>query len=82
MCSENLILPKNLTGQARQVELAYLADLFWSEHADFANRGGKINYDIMWIIAEKDTNEPHEWHKKHDILSRTKVLGRLALLVL
>ena len=57
-----LVLPRNLVGDEKKIELARLIDLFWSEYANFTNRLGKFNSDGMWIIAKMDTNLAHEWH--------------------
>mmetsp|Transcript_29159 Transcript_29159/g.69418 ORF Transcript_29159/g.69418 Transcript_29159/m.69418 type:complete len:526 (+) Transcript_29159:715-2292(+) len=78
---EKLLLPQNLTGQDRKTTLSRLVDRFWSEYSDFTEKSGIMNYRIMWDVADSHANEPHVWHKKYTV-SRTKVLGKLACLVL
>ena len=68
-----LMLPRNLVGNKKKIELARLIDLCWSEYADFTNRLSKFNSDRTWIIAKMDTNLAHEWHKKYSV-TRTQVL--------
>ena len=42
-----LILPRNLVGHEKKIELARLIDLFWSKCTNFTKLLGKFNIDGM-----------------------------------
>lgn len=75
-----LLVDPKLIGQAKIQSIATAYDTFLSELDDFSNRKGKLNSDLIWIIAALDETQAYDWHKKYTLLS-TKVLGRLACFV-
>ncbi len=55
---------------------------FFDEHQNFVNQTGILNSDTMWYAAgTSDFVVAYHWHHTW-MLSRTKVLGKLACLVL
>ena len=76
-----LILDPSLVGGAKGVAKAELIDTFMEEYTDFVNRRGPFAKDNIWIIAAKPDCKAYRWHQKYSLQS-TKVLGKLACLVL
>jgi hypothetical protein len=59
-----------------------MTTMFFDNHQKFVNQTGILNSDTMWYAAGKsDFVVAHHWHYTW-MLSRTKVLGKLACLVL
>jgi hypothetical protein len=77
-----LLVPDNLTSNERKECLAEMTTLYFDEHQMFMNQTGILNNDTMWLAAGKNDfvvacRWRHTW-----TLPRTKVLGKLACLVL
>jgi hypothetical protein len=77
-----LLIPENLTSTEHMECLAEMTTKFFDGHQKFVNQTGILNSDIMWYTAGKcDFVVACRWHHTWT-LSRTKVLGKLACLVL
>jgi hypothetical protein len=76
-----LILNPNLVGIKRSNERAKLIDTFMEEYGEFTNKHGNFAHDNVWIMASDESAKAYQWHYKYS-LSTTKVLGKLACLVL
>jgi hypothetical protein len=77
-----LLVPENLTSTARKECLADMTAKFFDEHQKFVNQTGILNSDTMWYTEGKsDFVVACHWHHTRT-LPRTKVLGKLACLVL
>ncbi len=77
-----LLIPENSTSTAHKECLADMTAKFFDEHQKFVNQTGILNSDKMWYAAEKsDFVVACCWHYTWT-LPRTKVLGKLACLVL
>jgi hypothetical protein len=76
-----LILDPSLVGTERNNERANLIDTFMEEYGDFTNKRGMFARDNIWIMASDINTKAYRWHCKYS-LSTTKVLGKLACLVL
>jgi hypothetical protein len=77
-----LLVPENLTSTACKECLADMTTKFFDEHQTFVNQTGILNSDTMWYTAGKsDFVVACCWHHTWTLL-RTKVLGKLACLVL
>ena len=76
-----LILNPTLVGTERNNEIAKLIDTFMDEYGDFTNKRGMFARDNIWIIAADEYAKAYRWHFKYS-LTTTKVLGKLACLVL
>jgi hypothetical protein len=76
-----LILERSLVGEERKVQQAKLIDTFLTEYGDFINKRGAFAKDLIWITARDPDLKAYRWHQKY-LLTSTKVLGRLACLVL
>jgi hypothetical protein len=77
-----LLVLENLTSTERKECLAEMTTKFFDEHQKFVNQRGILNSDTMWYTAGKsDFVVACHWHHTW-MLSRTKVLGKLACLVL
>ena len=77
-----LLVPENLTSTAHKECLADMTTKFFDEHQKFVNQRGILNSDTMWYTAGKsDFVVACHWHYTWMLL-RTKVLGKLACLVL
>jgi hypothetical protein len=77
-----LLVPENLTSTECKECLAEMTTKFIDEHQKFVNQAGIPNSDTMWYAARKsDYVVACRWHHTWT-LSRTKVLGKLACLVL
>jgi hypothetical protein len=77
-----LLVPVNLTSSARKECFADMTTKVFDEHKKFVNQTGILNSDTMWCAAGKSDfvvacHSHHTW-----TLPRTKVLGKLACLVL
>jgi hypothetical protein len=70
-----------LVGTERNNERAKLIDTFMEEYGDFTNKRGMFARDNIWIMASDINTKAYRWHYKYS-LSTTKVLGKLACLVL
>lgn len=75
-----LILPEDVVGAEREQMRASLVHTFKKEHSDFTNRTGVFAHPDMWVMAEDENVPAWEWWKAYGLV-RTKVLGRLACLV-
>jgi hypothetical protein len=79
---EKLLVPENLTSTERKECLADMTTKCFDEHQKFVSQTGILNSDTMWYLAGKrDFVVACHWHYTWT-LSRTKVLGKLACLVL
>jgi hypothetical protein len=77
-----LLIPENLTSNKRKKCLADMTTKVFDEHQKFVNQTGILNSDTMWYTAGKsDFIVACRWHYTWMIL-RTKVLRKLACLVL
>jgi hypothetical protein len=77
-----LLVPENLTSTEHKECLADMTTNFFDEHQKFVSQRGILNSDTMWYTAGKsDFVLACRWHHTWT-LSRTKVLGKLACLVL
>jgi len=76
-----LILNPTLVGTERNNERAKLIDTFMEEYGDFTNKHGMFARDNIWIMAVDENAQAYQWHFKYS-LTTTKVLGKLACLVL
>jgi hypothetical protein len=76
-----LILNPTLVGTERNNERAKLIDTFMEEYGDFTNKRGMFARDNIWIMAADENAKAYRWHFKYS-LTTTKVLGKLACLVL
>jgi hypothetical protein len=77
-----LLVPENLTSTAHKECLADMTTKFFDEHQKFVNQTGILNSDTMRYAAGKsDFVVACRWHHTW-MLPRTKVLGKLACLVL
>ncbi len=77
-----LLEPDHLTSNERKEFLAEMTTLFFDEHQMFMNQTGILNNDTMWLAAGENNfvvacQLHHTWTPP-----RTKVLGKLACLVL
>jgi hypothetical protein len=79
---EKLLVPENLTSTEHKECLADMTAKFFDEHQKFVNKTGILNLDTMWYATGKsDFVVACCWHYTW-MLSRTKILGKLACLVL
>jgi hypothetical protein len=77
-----LLVPENLTSTERKECLVEMTTKFFDEHQKFVNQTGILHNDKMWYAAGKsDFVVACCWHHT-GMLPRTKVLGKLACLVL
>ncbi len=77
-----LLVPENLTSTERKECLAEMTTKVFDEHQKFVNETDILNSDTMWYTAGKsDFVIACRWHHTWT-LPRTKVLGKLACLVL
>ncbi len=77
-----LLVPENLTSNGCKKRLGEMTTKFLYEHQQVVNQTGILNSDTMWYTAEKsDFVVACFWHYTWTLL-RTKVLGKLAYLVL
>ncbi len=77
-----LLVPEHVTSTECKECLAEMTTKFFDEHQKFVNQTGILNSDTMWYIAGKnDFVVACCWHHTW-MLSRNKVLGKLACLVL
>ncbi len=77
-----LLVSDHLTSNEHKECLAEMKTLFFDEHQMFMNQTGILNNDTMWLAAKKnDFVVACQWHHTWT-LPRTKVLGKLACLVL
>ncbi len=77
-----LLVPENSTSNEHKECLADMTTKFFDEHQKFVNQTGILNSDTMWYVAGKsDFVVACRWHFTWTLL-RTKVLGKLASLVL
>jgi hypothetical protein len=77
-----LLLPENVTSTEHKECLAEMTTKFFDEHQKFVSQTGILNSNTMWYTARKsDFVVACHWHHTWT-LSRTKVLGKLACLVL
>ena len=76
-----LILNPTLVGRERNNERAKLIDTFMEEYGDFTNKRGMFARDNIWIMAKDENAKAYRWYYKYS-LTTTKVLGKLACLVL
>jgi hypothetical protein len=77
-----LLEPENSAPTEREECLGEMTTKFYDEHQQFVNQTGILNNDTMWYTAGKsDFVVACCWHHTWT-LSRTKVLGKLACLVL
>jgi hypothetical protein len=76
-----LILNPTLVGTERSNKWAKLIDTFMEEYGEFTNKHGMFACDNIWIMASNENAKAYQWHYKYS-LPRTKVLGKLACLVL
>jgi hypothetical protein len=77
-----LLVPENLTSTERKECLADMTTKIFDEHQKFVNQTGILNSDTMWYAAGRsDFVVACHW-RYTGTLSRTKVLGKLACLVL
>jgi hypothetical protein len=77
-----LLVPENLTSTERKECIAEMTTKFFDEHQKFVSQTGILNSDTMWYAAGKsDFVVACRWHHIWK-LPRTKVLGKLACLVL
>jgi hypothetical protein len=76
-----LILDQSLVGEEQTVSKAKLIDTFLTEYGDFINRRDTFARDHIWIMAKEPDLKAYCWHQKY-LLPLTKVLGKLACLVL
>jgi hypothetical protein len=77
-----LLVPENITSNEHKECLADMTTKFFDKHQKFVNQTGIFNSDTMWYTAGKsDLVVACHWHYTWR-LSRTKVLGKLACLVL
>lgn len=76
-----LLVDPSLTGHQERLEaIAKTYDIFLEEFEDFKNKKGRLNSDIIWVMAALDDTKAYAWHKKYTLFC-TKVLGKLACLV-
>jgi hypothetical protein len=77
-----LLVPEILISNDCKECLADMTTKFFDEHQKFVSQTGILNSDTMWYAAEKtDFIVACRWHFTW-MLSITKVLGKLACLVL
>ena len=76
-----LILDPGLVGHAWTVERARLIDTFMVEYSNFTNKHGVFCHENIWIMATEEDCKAYQWHNHHSY-HQTKVLGKLACLVL
>ncbi len=77
-----LLVPENSISTEHKEFLADMTTKFFDEHQKFVNQTGILNSDTIWYAAVKsDFVVRCHWHYTW-MLSRTKVLGKLACLVL
>ncbi len=75
-----LLVPEVLTSNECNKCLAEMTAKFFDEHQKFVNQTGILTSDTMWYAARKsDFVVACRWHHTW-MLSRTKVLGKLACL--
>ncbi len=77
-----LLVPVNFTSTEHKECLAEMTTKSFDEHQKFVNQTGILNSDTMWYAEGKsDFVVVCRWHHTWMLL-RTKVLGKLACLVL
>jgi hypothetical protein len=77
-----LLISENLTSTEHKEYLGEMTTKFFDEHQKFVNQTGIPNNDTMWYAEGKsDFVVACHWHYTWTLL-RTKVLGKLACLVL
>jgi hypothetical protein len=77
-----LLIPENVTSTERKKCLGEMTTKFFDDHQKFVNQTGILNSDTIWYAAGKSDFVVaccwrHTW-----TLSKNKVLGKLACLVL
>jgi hypothetical protein len=78
---EKLFVPENLTSTDCKECLGEMTTKFFDEHQKFVNQTGVLNSGAMWYAAGKsDFVVACRWHYIWT-LSRTKVLGKLGLVL-
>ena len=75
-----LLLPEDVVGEERKKLRANLVHTFWKQHSDFTTRSGVFSHPDMWIMAEDGSVQAWEWWNAYG-LSRTKVLGKIACII-
>jgi hypothetical protein len=77
-----LLVPESVTSTEHKECLAKMTTKFFDEHQKFVNQTSILNSDTMWYAAGKsDFVVACHWHHTWT-LSRTKVLGKLACLLI
>ncbi len=76
-----LILNPLLVGNARNEALSEAITIFWDEFNNFQNRKRMFRHEYMWETKARDDTPAFRWHKRNS-LHTTRVLGKLACLVL
>jgi hypothetical protein len=77
-----LLVPENLTSTERKECLVEMTTKFFDEHQKVMNQTGILHNNTMWYAAGKSNFVVAcRWHHTWT-LPRTKVLGKLACLVL
>jgi hypothetical protein len=70
-----------LVGTERSTKRAKLIDTSMEDYCNFTNKHEMFAWDKVWIVASDANAKAYRWHYKYS-LQPTKVLGRLACLVL
>jgi hypothetical protein len=78
---EKLIINPMLVGDEKSSHLSKDIETFWNEYDDFVNMRGCFSLKYMWDTAWGDNLKVYRWHQRYS-LQATKVLGKLACLVL
>ena len=82
LCPTFTRLISKLFDKPRTDRLAELTNLFLKEHCDFSNRTGVFANAVMWTGPDRDEHIVScVWHL-YWLVNRSKVLGKLACLVL
>jgi hypothetical protein len=77
-----LLVPEDLSSEECKECLADLTAKFFDKHQKFVNQTSVLKSDTMWYVAGKsDFGDVCCWHYTWTLL-RTKVLGKLACLIL
>ncbi len=78
---KKLIVNPMLVGDEKSLHLSKYIGTFWNEYDDFVNMRGCFSHKYMWDTAWGDNVKAYRWHQRYS-LQETKVLGKLACLVL